>query len=53
MKTQDDRTAAAEKPAKKEYKKPVFNKFGRVADLTAGGSSTNMESHPNLPGSMA
>ena len=38
MKTQNDGTEAAKKRAKKEYKTPVFSKFGRVADLTAGGS---------------
>jgi hypothetical protein len=52
MKTSNDRTEAAEKRAKKEYKKPVFNTFGRVAELTTGGSSAKMESHPNKPGTM-
>lgn len=43
MKTQNERTEAAEKRAKKEYQKPVFSEFGRVADLTAGGSKGGQE----------
>lgn len=45
MKAQQGRTETA----KKEYKKPVLNEFGRVADLTTGGSTGKMENngHPD------
>jgi hypothetical protein len=48
MKIQDDRTETAKSCTKKEYKKPVFNKFGRVADLTTSGSGDKKENHPGI-----
>ncbi len=45
MKAQRYKTETAENRAKKAYTKPVFNKFGQVADLTTGGSGIDTESN--------